>query len=92
MVNKYVAMGLGALIALAPLGAVTQAQAQSTTVANPTAPHTGTHKSHMRHKSTELHRRARASAEHMRTMHHPAHKTHSTHKMHSTTKPAAPKS
>jgi hypothetical protein len=86
MVNKYLAMSLGALIALAPLGSLTQAQAQSTApvVANPTAPHTGTHKSRMRHRSTESHRRARASAEHVRTLRHPAHKTHPA--------PVAPKS
>ena len=49
MINKYVAIGLGALIALAPVAAVAQTPAATpgTSMASPTK-HTGTHRSHMR--------------------------------------------
>jgi hypothetical protein len=71
MINKYLAMGLGALIALAPVATMAQVQvAQATTdqpaAAPATATHTGTHRGHQRRKGRTAHHRARASAEHMR--------------------------
>jgi hypothetical protein len=81
MINKYVAMGLGALIALAPVAALAQeqvAQASTDTTAAappPTAGHTGSHRGHLRRKGNTAAHHARASAHHM-------------HKMR--TKPAAP--
>jgi hypothetical protein len=72
MINKYVAMGLGALIALAPLAVLPQAaQAQTdTTTAAPMAKpaHTGSHRSHVRRKGNTAAHRARASAHHMHKM------------------------
>jgi hypothetical protein len=71
MINKYVAMGLGALIALAPVVAsveVAQAATDSTSMASPATGHTGSHRSRMRrHANTSKHR-ARASAHHMNKM------------------------
>jgi hypothetical protein len=73
MINKYVAMGLGALIALAPVAALAQEQvAQATTdTAAPMAKpaHTGSHRSHVRRKGNTAAHRARASAHHMHSMH-----------------------
>lgn len=94
MINKYIAMGLGALIALAPLGS--SAFAQSSTMAAPAA-HTGTHSSRMRHKASEPHHRARASAEHQHKMrtskhHHSTTHHHSSHKSMAKKPMAAPKS
>jgi hypothetical protein len=68
MINKYVAMGLGALIALAPVAAV--AQTDTTTAAAPAAApmHTGSHRSHVRRKGHTAGHRARASAHHMHKM------------------------
>jgi hypothetical protein len=81
MINKYIAIGLGALIALAPVAAIAQEQvAQAATDTAPAAApakHTGTHRSHMRRQGNTSKDRARASAHHM-------------HKMR--TAPAAPKS
>ena len=73
MINKYVAMGLGALIALAPVAAVAQEQvAQAatpdTSMASPAAGHTGSHRGHMRRKGNTAGHRARASAHHMHKM------------------------
>jgi hypothetical protein len=72
MINKYVAMGLGALIALAPVAVLPQAaQAQTdTTAAAPMAKpaHTGSHRSHVRRKGHTAAHRARASAHHMHKM------------------------
>ena len=73
MINKYVAIGLGALIALAPVAAVAQeqvAQAATDTTAAPMAKpmHTGSHRSHMRRKGNTAAERARASAHHMHKM------------------------
>jgi hypothetical protein len=67
MINKYVAMGLGALIALAPLATVQVAQAatDSTSMASPTMGHTGSHRGHVRRKGNTAAHRARASAHHM---------------------------
>jgi hypothetical protein len=69
MINKYVAIGLGALIALAPVAAVAQTPAATpdTSMASP-AKHTGTHSSHMRRKGNTAADRARASAHHMHHM------------------------
>jgi hypothetical protein len=54
MINKYVAMGLGALIALAPVAALA-----------PTKGHTGSHRGHHRRKGQTAQHRARASAHHV---------------------------
>jgi hypothetical protein len=76
MINKYVAIGLGALIALAPVAAVAQTPAADTSMASP-AKHTGSHRSHLRRQGNTSKDRARASAHHMH---------------HMRTAPAAPKS
>jgi hypothetical protein len=70
MINKYVAMGLGALIALAPVASVQVAQAatDSTSMAAPATGHTGSHRGHMRRKGNTAGHRARASAHHMHKM------------------------
>jgi len=67
MLNKYAAMGLGALIALAPLAVLPQAAQAATEKAmtHSTKAHTGSHKSHMRHKSSTSKHHARSSAHHM---------------------------
>jgi hypothetical protein len=71
MINKFVAIGLGAVIALAPLAAIAQteqvAQAASTdtSMASPTKAHTGSHRGHQRRKGHTAGHRARASAHHM---------------------------
>ena len=73
MINKYVAMGLGALIALAPVAALAQEQvaqaATDTTMAAPTKAHTGSHRGHQRRKGNTAGHRARASAHHKHSMH-----------------------
>jgi hypothetical protein len=74
MINKYVAMGLGALIALAPVAALAQEQiAQATPDTTTAAPmakpaHTGSHRGHVRRKGHTSAHRARASAHHMHKM------------------------
>jgi hypothetical protein len=72
MINKYVAMGLGALIALAPVAALAQEQvAQATpdtSMAAPTTGHTGSHRGHQRRKGNTAAHRARASAHHVHKM------------------------
>ena len=74
MINKYVAMGFGALIALAPVAALAQEQvAQATTdtstsMAPSTQGHTGSHSGHVRRKGHTAGHRARASAHHMHHM------------------------
>ena len=70
MINKYLAMGLGALIAVAPMAVLPQAaQAQTDTAAPMAKPmHTGSHRSHMRRKGRTAADRARASAHHMHHM------------------------
>jgi hypothetical protein len=71
MINKYLAMGLGAFIALAPVAAMAQVQvAQATTdtstsMAPSTKGHTGSHRGHQRRKGHTAGHRARASAHHM---------------------------
>ena len=72
MINKYVAMGLGALIALAPVAALAQeqvAQADTTTAAPMAKPaHMGSHRGHVRRKGNTAAHHARASAHHMHKM------------------------
>ena len=77
MVNKLVAIGLGAVIALAPLAAVAQteqlaqaapAATPDTSMASPAAKHTGSHRGHIRRKGNTSGHRARASAHHMHHM------------------------
>ena len=74
MINKYVAIGLGALIALAPVAAVAQVQVaqattdQGTSMAPLTQGHTGTHRGHQRRKGNTAPHRARASAHHVHKM------------------------
>jgi hypothetical protein len=67
MINRYVAMGLGALIALAPLATVqvVQAATESPSMASPAKGHMGSHRSHVRRKGNTAAHRARASAHHM---------------------------
>jgi hypothetical protein len=72
MINKYVAMGLGAFIALAPVAAMAQEQvAQAATdttapsMASPATGHTGSHRGHQRRKGHTAGHRARASAHHV---------------------------
>ncbi len=68
MINKYVAMGLGALIALAPVVVsveTAQAATDSTSVAASTKGHTGSHRGHQRRKGHTSGHRARASAHHV---------------------------
>jgi hypothetical protein len=67
MLKKYAAMGLGALIALAPLAVVPQAAQAATETP---MMHSGSHKSHMRHKSGMSKHHARSSAHHMHKMMH----------------------
>ena len=77
MLNKFVAIGLGAIIALAPLAAVAQteqlaqaapAATPDTSMASPAAKHTGSHRGHLRRKGNTAGHRARASAHHMHHM------------------------
>jgi hypothetical protein len=77
MLNKFVAIGLGAVIALAPLAAVAQteqlaqaapAATPDTSMASPAAKHTGSHRGHIRRKGNTAGHRARASAHHMHHM------------------------
>jgi hypothetical protein len=80
MLNKFVAIGLGAVIALAPLAAVAQTEqlAQAAPAATDTTPpaaksmakpaHTGSHRGHVRRKGNTAGHRARASAHHMHHM------------------------
>jgi hypothetical protein len=76
MINKFVAIGLGAVIAFAPLAAVAQEQvAQAapaatpdTSMASPTTGHMGSHRGHVRRKGNTAGHRARASAHHQHMM------------------------
>jgi hypothetical protein len=78
MVNTCVAIGLGALIALSPLGAMAQSDgpAQPEQLAQAAPPPAGTahaggggsHRRHLRHRANQHKERARAGAEHMRQM------------------------
>jgi hypothetical protein len=70
MIIKYVAMGLGALIALAPVATLAQEQVAqaSTSMASPTMHHTGSHSGYHRRKGNTAADRARASAHHMHHM------------------------
>ena len=69
MVNKYIAMGLGALIALAPVAVMAQDQPAAAGAAPAMAPaHTGSHRGHIRRKGHTAGHRARASAHHMHKM------------------------
>jgi hypothetical protein len=69
MVNKYIAMGLGALIALAPVAVMAQDQPAAAGAAPAMAPaHTGSHRGHIRRKGRTAGHRARASAHHMHKM------------------------
>jgi len=78
MVRMFAAIGLGALVALAPLAAAAQSDgtAQPMQVAQATLPATsahagggGSHRRHLRHSANTHKERARAGAEHMRQMH-----------------------
>ena len=71
MINKYVAMGLGALIAVAPLAVLpqaAQAQTDTTMAPPPAAAHTGSHRGHVRRKGNTAAHHARASAHHIHKM------------------------
>ena len=67
MINRYVAMGLGALIVLAPVAASAQATTDTTapSMASPATGHMGSHRGHVRRKGNTAAHRARASAHHM---------------------------
>jgi hypothetical protein len=74
MLTKFVAIGLGAVIALSPLAAfaetgeqLAQAAPAATGTSTAAAP-TGSYKSEMRRRSNTSKDRARASAHHMRQM------------------------
>ena len=69
MINKYVAMGLGALIALAPVVASVEVAkaATDTSMASPAKGHTGRIAATCTQGNTSAHR-ARASAHHMHSM------------------------
>jgi hypothetical protein len=75
MLTKFVAIGLGAVIGLAPLAAVAQTEqlAQAAPAAAPAATPAhaaggGSHRRHLRHRSNQSRERARAGAEHLRQM------------------------
>jgi hypothetical protein len=79
MVNKFAAIGLGAVIALSPLTAIAQsdgpaqpmqlAQAAPAATGAAHAAGGGSHRRHLRHRSNMSRERARAGAEHMRQLH-----------------------
>ncbi len=75
MVNTFVAVGLGALVALSPLAAIAQtdgaAQPMQVAQAAPNSAHAGgggSHGRHLRHRGNTHKEQARAGAEHMRQM------------------------
>jgi hypothetical protein len=78
MVNTFVAIGFGALVALSPLAAIAQtdgaAQPMQVAQAAPATPNSahagggGSHRRHLRHNANTHKERARAGAEHMRQM------------------------
>ena len=75
MLNRLVAISLGALVGLSPLAAMAQsegpAQPEQLAQAAPGTAHAGGGGSHRRHKRDRMHHaqeRARAGAEHMRQM------------------------
>ena len=75
MVNTFVAIGLGAVIALSPLAAMAQSdgpmQVAQAAPATPNSAHAGgggSHGRHLRHSANTHKDRARAGAEHMRQM------------------------
>ena len=72
MINKYVAMGLGAFIALAPVAALAQEQvaqaATDTTMASPQRPSRAHTAATFGARATQSAHRARASAHHMHKM------------------------
>ena len=77
MLNKIALLGVGAVLALAPLSAFAQTDQSTAPVApgasaTPAAAPSGTHRSQMRHRSNMSKERARASAKHMHHMRHPA--------------------
>jgi hypothetical protein len=70
MTNRFAAIGLGALIALAPLATLAQtaSPAPASTEAKPMAAPSGSHRSQMRHTRNMSKQHARAGAHHMRKM------------------------
>jgi hypothetical protein len=78
MIKKLTAIGLGAVVTLAPLAALAQTEgaAQPMQVAQaatptPNSAHAGgggSHRRHLRHSANSHKERARAGAEHMRQM------------------------
>lgn len=76
MLKTFVAIGLGAVIALPPLAAIAQtegpAQPEQLAQAAPGTAHAaggGSHRRHLRHRANQSRERSRAGAEHMRQMH-----------------------
>jgi hypothetical protein len=76
MLNRFAAIGLGAVIALSPLAALAQTDQQLAQAApaagapGATPAPSGSHRSQMRNRANTHKERARASAEHMRMMRH----------------------
>jgi hypothetical protein len=78
MLNRFAAIGLGALLGLSPLAAIAQsdssAQPMQLVQAAPAASGTvhagggGSHRRHLRHRSNLSKEQARAGAEHIRKM------------------------
>jgi hypothetical protein len=78
MIKKLTAIGLGAVVTLAPLAALAQTEgpAQSMQVAQAATPTTnsahagggGSHRRHLRHRANAHKEQARAGAEHLRQM------------------------
>jgi hypothetical protein len=75
MIKKLTAIGLGAVVTLAPLAALAQTEGQPVQVAQAAAPANsghaaggGSHRRHLRHSANTHKERARAGAEHMRQM------------------------
>jgi hypothetical protein len=72
MLNRFAAIGLGAVVALTPLAALAQTDQAAPAAGAPSATSapSGSYKSQMRHRANTHKERARASADHMRMMRH----------------------
>ena len=74
MKTTFLALSLGALVALSPFCAVAQSEPEQVAQATPPSAGTahagggGSHRRHLRHHGSQSRERARAGAEHMRQM------------------------